>query len=934
MGLEQPSAEVVRQQQPAAQSLHGFAPVFVARQQPLAAGSWALPPDLLRRVVALLPPNERACTARLVCRDLAHGSYLPLQPPPPLPPPLQQQHQHQHQGPHLHKPQQPHLQQDTQQDADGDKVARLSQPLPSHAVEAFVHYGRTSVRQLTFKRKLLLLSVAAASGSETNLTVAWALLRPCLFLEPLLLPPAAPGGTSPDPGSHDLAPYERHLDPGTGPGGTAVRHGHVVHVLPWLVQHGCLLDPDDTLLAAARHCDLPTLQGVWKLLQGQRQQQRLERQQHAEQRRGHGGCKSGDEEVEEQEEDRLLPSSDDLRPAASSLTPDAVQKLRWLLQEGGGSCQLDVGVAVAAARSGDVGRMAWLREQGCPVASLEVLLSALEHAGVELLDWLVDVAGYDLPPPNETAACSALVSAAAASAATPVGPKLTGRDHGCDREHKQYGRGGGGGDADGGGRSDGPPSAGGVGDGGGGSDGGADGSGGGGSNGGAAGGGGGGGAAKLQWLQRRDIPVPWYVYGGGLTLVGPAGHGNLDAVSFLHVHCGCRLVPNVFSAAVRSGSVPTATWLLRAGCPVNHVEAYRQAAKSGDLQMALWLTEAIGIPAAGPNLLALIIILWKAQCDFVHPAGGQASGGVGGALSGGVGGGGEAALLRLVKVLVGAGCVPTAACMDAAIARGSLPLVKYLHEECGLLLCRLGGGAAGAGPGNGGGSEDRGRVVMDLVCAAACEGCEELLEWVVGKLLRQQQQQQQLEDRRQQQRGHEGEEEAEEEEEEEQKGTGATVMETAAPGGNATKAVEMLTAEAAAALFHTAAATTPAAAAAPAAAATTTSTPPAAATASRDPYLQAALRGDKATLETLLRLGVPWGPHSLRAGDGPANGAPRVLQARAQQWLAAHGPPVGMDTRAAWAAVAAAGDERVERAAGAAWADMEDTSEQLHNRIA
>ncbi len=73
--------------------------------------------------------------------------------------------------------------------------------------------------------------------------------------------------------------------------------------------------------------------------------------------------------------------------------------MEWVLSRGKGSCSLQGSTAAAAARSGDLGRLRWLRERGCPMGGYWVLQSALQHADLAVAQWLVDEAGCELPPP-------------------------------------------------------------------------------------------------------------------------------------------------------------------------------------------------------------------------------------------------------------------------------------------------------------------------------------------------------------------------------------------------------------------------------------------------------------------------------------------------------------------------------------------------------
>ncbi len=262
------------------------------------------------------------------------------------------------------------------------RIASLSQPLPPHAVQWAVEAGQQHVRQLPFRHKLRLLCTAAASGSEVNLEVALALLQPSIFQELL----------------QDLAGAYRRQDPDPDPGVAAVKAGHP-QLLRWLL-HRCqgLLYPEHVMAAAAGHCDLAELQVVWGLLKGVD---------------GHRSSSSSPH----------VPSLGQagLNAAAASATPDAAAKMSWLLDAARDSCHLTEDTAVAATRSGDLGRLRWLQERGCPVGGTRVLVSALEHAHLPVVQWLVDEAGCCGLPGAEGTGWEQLLKAAIRSPVDGVG---------------------------------------------------------------------------------------------------------------------------------------------------------------------------------------------------------------------------------------------------------------------------------------------------------------------------------------------------------------------------------------------------------------------------------------------------------------------------------------------------------------------------------
>ncbi len=71
----------------------------------------------------------------------------------------------------------------------------------------------------------------------------------------------------------------------------------------------------------------------------------------------------------------------------------------------------------------------------------------------------------------------------------------------------------------------------------------------------------GGSGEAVRWLLDRGVPV----HAEGLWHVVKAG--KLETVRLLHEDHGVPLTERVFGAAAGSRSVPTATWLLQAGCP-------------------------------------------------------------------------------------------------------------------------------------------------------------------------------------------------------------------------------------------------------------------------------------------------------------------------------------------------------------------------------
>ncbi len=237
---------------------------------------------------------------------------------------------------------------------DSNFVACMFQPLPAHAAAWAKDDWQQHAKVLPFQHKLELLCAAARSGFEANLEVAWAFLQSSMFPEVLREGPVGP-------------PYP---DPGVA----AAEAGHP-HLLPWLLQR-CpgMVRPHAVLQAAARCCDLAGLQSAWEALRSC----------------SYDGSIWGSAVVQL---DTWV-----LAAAAQSATPDAEDKIEWVLAHGGPGFHLCEGTAVAAARSGDLGRLQWLQDRGCPMG-VHTLASSLEHAGLDMARWLVDEAGVQLPPP-------------------------------------------------------------------------------------------------------------------------------------------------------------------------------------------------------------------------------------------------------------------------------------------------------------------------------------------------------------------------------------------------------------------------------------------------------------------------------------------------------------------------------------------------------
>ncbi len=284
---------------------------------------------VMRLVLERLDVNDRALNGRLVCKDSYEFLRLPRH-----------------------------------------WTVRLGQPLPpSTGDAAWQSHLLRAFRGLTFIAKAQVLKIAVASGSEANLELAWGLLRPCLFPE-LLLP-------------HDFSRFQPRVLTVVGtadPGSAAIASGHD-HLLPWLIQNSCPLDPDDMLIAAAQHCSMEGMLHLWQSIGGAR-------------------CLANDAYLR-----------CEVAGAAGRSHTAAIAKLSWLLsaRESARTQQqkqeLMQRAAKGAAARGSLPVLQWLLDKGLDVrgaqGGLQTLATGLRHGHVAVADWLVDVAGYPLPPQQQ-----------------------------------------------------------------------------------------------------------------------------------------------------------------------------------------------------------------------------------------------------------------------------------------------------------------------------------------------------------------------------------------------------------------------------------------------------------------------------------------------------------------------------------------------------
>ncbi len=280
-----------------------------------------LPSELFLRILSLLPPHDLALSGRLSCKAAAQRFSEPH-----------------HRTVCIDQPLPNHTVTTTTTTTNVQTASNMTITTATSVTTAspwLLVSATAPMRELTFRRKLLLLCRAAASGCAANVEVAWQVLQPHVFPELL------------QSSHYCRTVLQRYWvqDPVPDVGSAAVASG-LAHLLPALVQR-CpgLLDPSRTLEAAARHCPLAGLQAAWGLLE-QRLQSSLE------------------------EETVQLPDSHAERvqrlwqrmiaAAAGSTVPEATSKMEWVLAHAPAACDrvsILAHACGAAAASGDLARV-------------------------------------------------------------------------------------------------------------------------------------------------------------------------------------------------------------------------------------------------------------------------------------------------------------------------------------------------------------------------------------------------------------------------------------------------------------------------------------------------------------------------------------------------------------------------------------------------
>ncbi len=244
-----------------------------------------------------------------------------------------------------------------------------------------------------------LFSTAAASGSQANLELVWAVVRP------RVCPELLSSGCNRE---KFLPVYP--ADPGVA----AAAAGHL-HLLPWLLAH-CpgLVDPAKTLTAVAGHCDLAGLQQAWGLLRERWDLALDVAVQQERARLAHWHLPEGASMAKDLASHTWAPVLD---AAAACKRPERSAKLEWVIAAAGG-CGLVRGDTVAAAvRAGQLDRARWLLRE-FPWLRVgpekgDILAAALEHSDLSVVEWLVDEVGCALPTEEDLEGCSSLGEAAA-----------------------------------------------------------------------------------------------------------------------------------------------------------------------------------------------------------------------------------------------------------------------------------------------------------------------------------------------------------------------------------------------------------------------------------------------------------------------------------------------------------------------------------------
>ncbi len=281
----------------------------------LPSSSEAIPGAAMLCVVGHMQPNDKATTGRLLCKDAAH--WLNRVP---------------------------------------DRTVHIGTPLPAHVADSAPHFAAGAQAQLhdvPLRRKLLWLSVAALSGCEANVQVAWRALEPSLFPELLQT-------------RYYTTLFPDMLDPGT----IAVQAGQPQLVPALLDLCPGLIRPTELLAAVAQHSDLA----------------------------GPCGLKATWQRLHTADPYRLanvLKEPSIMQAAMASVKPDAEHKAAWLVRSGAAmpsDRQHPMDSLLNAARAGGLDRLLWMSAQVTNGAErIRVLAAALLYLDMASVQQLLDM---------------------------------------------------------------------------------------------------------------------------------------------------------------------------------------------------------------------------------------------------------------------------------------------------------------------------------------------------------------------------------------------------------------------------------------------------------------------------------------------------------------------------------------------------------------
>lgn len=208
---------------------------------------------------------------------------------------------------------------------------------------------------------------------------------------------------------------------------------------------------------------------------------------------------------------------------------------------------------------------------------------------------------------------------------------------------------------------------------------------------------------KLAWLAEQGLRPR-----GEALVVSAAAAGQVETVWQLHERWGVPLSTEAWVAAAGSGSLATAAYLRNKVCPTagglgpkGEGEPYLRAAARGDLAMVGWLAGTARCGSGGASV-AEVIEVWGTTGGRSVWAGWGGSSSSSSGLDGAGGARrpvhyGDSELLAAVQLLVkrgwpwgnggAAGSLGVGVCdagqvaLAAAVGRGDLPLVRWLHQQ-------------------------------------------------------------------------------------------------------------------------------------------------------------------------------------------------------------------------------------------------------------